>query len=339
MHDEFALRVGGIMLVEEGQYLAREGQGGLSEELSVERVIVVLKHQPAELEAAHPLPLVVTAFLELVLALVEWRPAVGFAEDRSPEHDALRVIRPVVAEIEPRAILAEREQFVGIHVEEGTQDIDITGGGEADVREARVLPPIARTPAAIVGIGFRGTRGHSEERAVELDGKRAASHTGGDETLEVIHLADVGGLVAHGRAGAIGHNLAIDVKPATARSGIGHGGDVGPAFGGQRVRLLEDGLATDEAEAVAGEGVEEKSIAATRGDLVHEPRAAASELLRFHPGLDGKAGSKVPGSGIGDIPGLQIRAGEEQSRLGGNALAVFQFCQCGDVGFRQWPCE
>ena len=114
---------------------------------------------------------------------------------------------------------------------------------------------------------------------------------------------------------------------------------MGPAFGGQRVCLLEDGLAADEAEAVAGEGVEEKPVAATRSDLVHEPRPAPSERLRLHPGFDGEAVSKVPGRGIGHNLGLQIRAGEEQSRLGMNALAVFQFGQCGDFGFRQWPRE
>ena len=158
VHDEFALRVGGIVLVEEGQDFARERQGGLAEELAVERVVVVVEHHPAELEAADPFPLVPAAFLELVRALLEGRPAVGLAEDRAPEHDALRVIRAVVAEVEPRAVLAERQQLVGIHAEERALEIEIAGGAEADVGQARVLPPVARTPAAIIGVLLRRRR-------------------------------------------------------------------------------------------------------------------------------------------------------------------------------------
>ena len=83
----------------------------------------------------------------------------------------------------------------------------ITGGGRADIREPRVLPPIARTPAAIIGIGSVAPGGTVKSEPLNLMG-RAASRARGDKTLEVIHLADVGGFVAHVLTGAIGHDLA-----------------------------------------------------------------------------------------------------------------------------------
>ena len=69
MHDELALRVGRVVLVEEGQDFAGERQSRSPQELAVERVVVVVEHHPDQLEAADPFPLVPAAFLELVRAL------------------------------------------------------------------------------------------------------------------------------------------------------------------------------------------------------------------------------------------------------------------------------
>ena len=326
------------MLLEEGQDFARERQRGLAEELAVEGVVVVIEHHPAQLQAAHPFPLVPAAFLELVRALLERRPAVGLAEHRAPEHDALRVIRAVVAEVELRAVFAERQQLVGIHAEERALQVEVAGGAEADVGQARVLPPVARPPAAIVGVLLRRAGRHGEERAVELDRIGAAPGAGGDEPLQVIHLADVGGLVAHRCARAVGHELAVHVEAAAARGGIGHGRDVRPLAGGQGVVLLQDGLAADEAQAVAGMGVEQEAVAAAGRDLVHEPRAAARQLLRLDPGFEREARPRSPTRGAGDCaPWLEGR----HRRTAASAVRPALVARsergrgAGDFGFRQ----
>ena len=85
-----------------------------------------------------------------------------------------------------RAMLGQRE-LVAIHPEQRTHQVIIAGGDRRPVGQARVLPPVAATPAAVVGIEvlFRQAPVGREQAAVELHRKTTAAAAGHEITLPV----------------------------------------------------------------------------------------------------------------------------------------------------------
>jgi len=226
VHDEFAVGAGRVVLVEEGEDFADEGQRGLRQEGAVEGVVVVFEREPAQFESSDPLPLVPAAGLEFVAPFLEGCPAVGRSEDRSPEIDAFGIEGPGVAAVAAGAVLAEREKFLGIHPEERVHQVEVPRGRHRVVGQAGVLPPVARSPAAEVGVALAVGPRHGEERAIELDGIASASGAGVDEALEMIHPTDVVGIVA-GRPRRRGSNPtpAPELRPPPL-VGLATGGEV-----------------------------------------------------------------------------------------------------------------
>jgi len=86
---------------------------------------------------------------------------------------------------------------------ERLQEVEVAGGEERRVRQPRVLPPVAGSPATVVGVAGLARPRHREQRSVELDRVGPAAGAGGDEALQRVAAGDVpGGLrVPSPRAG------------------------------------------------------------------------------------------------------------------------------------------
>jgi hypothetical protein len=204
------------------------------------------------------------------------------------------------------------QQVVGVHAEEGFEHLGVAGGAHGDVGQARVLPPVARAPAPVVGVAPLAVGGHGEGGAVELDRIAPAPGAGGDVALQGVGAADGGGVVG-GVEGGGGDRLAVEVEREATGGGVGGGGDMGPLALGQDVVGAEDGGADDEAEAVGGVGVEEPPVAGAGGGLVGDAPAAGGQGAWVDPGLDGQAGVEGPCVGVFEGGSGQARAGVERS--------------------------
>ena len=190
MHDQLAVLAGVVEVGEELQRQVGKGHGRLPQELPIPRVVAVVEHQEGQLEAAHPLPLVVAALLQRVVPFREGCPAVGLGEDVAPEVDALGEEDAVEVEVAAGAITPKFQHVLGIHAEQGLEHLVVAGGAHVVVGQPGVLPPVARSPATVVGIALLAGIGNGEERAVELDGIAASAGTGLHVPLQGIGTAD-----------------------------------------------------------------------------------------------------------------------------------------------------
>jgi len=127
---------------------------------------------------------VVAVGLQLVFTFGRGLPAVGLGEQVAPEIDAFGNEGADVAQVATGTELAERHQVPAIHAEQGVHHLKIARRAHGVIGQTRVLPPIARAPAAIVGVAGLLLGGHGEQRTVELERILAAPGAGGHETLQ-----------------------------------------------------------------------------------------------------------------------------------------------------------
>ena len=186
-------------------------------------VLVVVEHHEDQLWSRDPLPLVIAALLKLVDALFVGRPAVGVAEDITPEIDALRDEGTVVTEVALGAVAAQGHELFAVHAEERLHQVEVPGCTHAGVGETRILPPVSGPPTSIVGPARLPLVGDGEDGTVEFNGVSAPSGTGVDEALQ-------GVASAHRSPWAVAPDEVTTAPKVRCRSGSGRSKPSRPWF-------------------------------------------------------------------------------------------------------------
>ena len=201
--------------------------------------------------------------------------AIDVREMVAPRHDAFGDVRAAVPEILARALHVEVKK-PHMHAEERLEHLAVAGGEHRVVRKARVLPPVAVSPTAVVGIALLGG---GEDRAVEADGERALPGAGGRVALRGPRARHGGACRRRGdrRVGKISRmELSVKVHLHLAVGGYAHRhGHVAP---GRHRRRMVDGLLGDEQTKPAAEDVHERPVGAARRDVVYDALVAAHVL-------------------------------------------------------------
>ena len=153
VHHQFAVGAGLVIVVEE----PHDGRGrrnyALFQQRLVTSMVIGVQHHPDEFRAGHPFPFVPAASLQRVFPLLHRLPAIDFVERIAPELHTLDIVgRIIEAEVVVGSIDVDGQEIVDIHAEQGFQHLEIAAGAHTQVGQSRVLPPVARSPAAVIGV-------------------------------------------------------------------------------------------------------------------------------------------------------------------------------------------
>ena len=266
MHEVASLRVKAVVLVKVTHVFADGRQSLLAEPDVVTGVGPVVEQQEGQFQLAEPFILVVAVLLKFVGTVLPRadRP-VGTDEVVAPGLNALGDVGTAVVQVLARAFHAEIKK-PEVQPEERMQLVKIAGGEHGIVRQARVLPPVAAAPAAVVGIAFVRD---GEDRPVEAYRQTATSRAGGEIALRGVGRRNGGALLGHVLAAKV-NCLDCAVHHDSRGAPPGHN-DLERDFpsGRQFRRMRESKPSSDEAH-LALVRVNEETVASPRRDVVEQ---------------------------------------------------------------------
>ena len=136
----------------------------------------------------------------------------------APRLDALRDVGAAVVQVLARSPHAEVEE-PEIHLEKRLDHVEVACGEHRIVREARVLPPVAIAPTAVVGVS---SVRNGEKRTVEAGGQTAPGRTANEIPLRGVGGSDGGTFLGEGCLRIETEHLAFPVHGYLCVTGLRH---------------------------------------------------------------------------------------------------------------------
>jgi len=151
--------------------------------------VIILEHHSCKLDTALPFISNMTTSYQIRMPVFFRTPAESLISVSSPEIHGLREIGPVKIVVLLNFVLLER-QGIGIHFKERLHHVIISGSEHRPVGKPRILPPVTRSPRAVIGAEVHAIVSLSsvdcEYGTVEFDRHVPASAACGDPVLQGI---------------------------------------------------------------------------------------------------------------------------------------------------------